>query len=176
MAPPGTLRQLKRTSSPSLCSATAVYSIHSPVAALKKGRKVVMCLVLSLLRCREVGAEDRLGDERRLRDDGDERRVAGPGGPDHGDHQATGPRSFITAGTRIARTTVASRSTANATPRPSSLTKTSRERTRAPMASARHTAAALTIPPVRSRPRATAWSGVAPASCSSFMRPRRKTP
>jgi hypothetical protein len=42
MVPPGTLRQLKRTSSPPLSSSVVVYSIHSPVAALKKGRKLVM--------------------------------------------------------------------------------------------------------------------------------------
>jgi hypothetical protein len=39
--PPGTLRQLKRRSSPPLSSAVAVNSIHSPVAGLKKGRKLV---------------------------------------------------------------------------------------------------------------------------------------
>src|SRR5580692_2396872 len=41
ITPPGTLRQLKRTSCPWLSSAMAVYSIHSPVAGLKKGRKPV---------------------------------------------------------------------------------------------------------------------------------------
>jgi hypothetical protein len=44
ITPPGTLRQLKRTSCPWLSSAIAVYSIHSPVAGLKKGRKPVMGL------------------------------------------------------------------------------------------------------------------------------------
>jgi len=44
MTPPGTLRQLKRTSCPSLSSAMAVYSIHSPVAGLKKGWKPVVGL------------------------------------------------------------------------------------------------------------------------------------
>ena len=42
ITPPGMLRQVKRTSWPSLSSATVVYSIHSPVAGLKKGRKAVM--------------------------------------------------------------------------------------------------------------------------------------
>ncbi len=42
ITPPGTLRQLNRTSCPSLSSATAVNSIHSPVAGLKKGRKPVI--------------------------------------------------------------------------------------------------------------------------------------
>ena len=37
ITPPGTLRQVKRTSCPWLSSAMAVYSIHSPVAGLKKG-------------------------------------------------------------------------------------------------------------------------------------------
>ena len=44
ITPPGTLRQLKRTSWPWLSSAMAVYSIHSPVAGLKKGRKLVVGL------------------------------------------------------------------------------------------------------------------------------------
>ena len=39
ITPPGTLRQLNRTSWPWLSSAMAVYSIHSPVAGLKNGRK-----------------------------------------------------------------------------------------------------------------------------------------
>ena len=38
MTPPGTLRQLKRTSWPWLSSATAVYWMCSPVAGLKNGR------------------------------------------------------------------------------------------------------------------------------------------
>jgi hypothetical protein len=42
ITPPGTLRQLNRTSCPSMSSATAVNSIRSPVAALKKGRKPVI--------------------------------------------------------------------------------------------------------------------------------------
>src|ERR1700685_376960 len=41
ISPPGTLRQLNRTSCPSLSSATAVNSIHSPVAGLKKDWKPV---------------------------------------------------------------------------------------------------------------------------------------
>ena len=44
ITPPGTLRQLKRTSCPSLSAAMAVYSTHSPVAGLKKGRKPVVGL------------------------------------------------------------------------------------------------------------------------------------
>jgi len=48
ITPPGTLRQLNRTSCPSLSSATAVNSIHSPVAGLKKGRKPV---ISAFLRC-----------------------------------------------------------------------------------------------------------------------------
>ena len=42
ITPPGMLRQWKRTSCPSLSSAMTVYWIHSPVAALKKGRKPVI--------------------------------------------------------------------------------------------------------------------------------------
>ncbi len=42
ITPPGMLRQVKRTNSPLLSSATVVYSIHSPVAGLKKGWKVVI--------------------------------------------------------------------------------------------------------------------------------------
>jgi hypothetical protein len=38
------LRQLKRTSCPWLSSAMAVYSIHSPVAGLKKGLKLAVWL------------------------------------------------------------------------------------------------------------------------------------
>jgi hypothetical protein len=41
ITPPGTQRQLKRTSCPRLSAAMAVYWIHSPVAGLKKGRKLV---------------------------------------------------------------------------------------------------------------------------------------
>jgi hypothetical protein len=41
ITPPGTLRQVKRTSCPWLSSARAVQVIHSPVAGLKKGRKPV---------------------------------------------------------------------------------------------------------------------------------------
>jgi hypothetical protein len=41
MVPPGTLRQLKRTSASPLSSPVVVYSIHSPVAGLKKGRKLL---------------------------------------------------------------------------------------------------------------------------------------
>ena len=41
ITPPGALRQLKRTSCPSLSSAVAVYWIHSPVAGLRMGRKPV---------------------------------------------------------------------------------------------------------------------------------------
>ena len=40
MVPPGTLRQLKRTTSPLLSSATSVYWMCSPVAGLKKGRNL----------------------------------------------------------------------------------------------------------------------------------------
>src|SRR5450755_816151 len=88
-----------------------------------------------------------------------------------GDHQAAGPSSFITAGTSTARTSVASRMTAKATPNPISLTNTSRDSTRAPMARARQQAAAVTMPPVCAMPRATASSGEAPASCSSLILP-----
>ena len=41
ITPPGTLRQLKRTSCPPLSAEVAVKVIHSPVAGLKKGRKPV---------------------------------------------------------------------------------------------------------------------------------------
>src|ERR1700733_1377704 len=41
ITPPGILRQVNRTSCPSLWPAVAVYWIHSPVAGLKKGRKPV---------------------------------------------------------------------------------------------------------------------------------------
>ena len=95
---------------------------------------------------------------------------------ENGIHQAADPSSFITAGTSTALTRVASRMTAKATPSPISFTNTSRDSTRAPMARARQQAAAVTIPPVWARPRATASSGEAPASCSSLILPRRKTP
>ncbi|HLN69156.1 MAG TPA: hypothetical protein VK280_18050, partial [Streptosporangiaceae bacterium] len=39
ITPPGTLRQVNRTSCPPLSPAVAVKVIHSPVAGLKKGRK-----------------------------------------------------------------------------------------------------------------------------------------
>ncbi len=71
---------------------------------------------------------------------------------------------------------VASISTASAVPIPISLMKMISEVANAPMATQNSSAAAVTIRPVRWRPRATAsWSG-APASRASLIRDRRNTP
>src|SRR5579863_1352976 len=89
ITPPGTLRQLNRSSCPSLSSATAVNSIHSPVAGLKKGRKPV--IGLSAWRVMAGLAEEVLGDRGLLalgRDEGPRHRVgqdAGAGGEDRDD-------------------------------------------------------------------------------------------
>ena len=97
IAPPGTLRHLNRTSCPSLSSATAVNSIHSPVAGLKKGRKPV--IVRSPGRVVVGLAEQVLGDRGLLalrRDDGPRRQVgqdaraAGDDGHDRHDHPDQG--------------------------------------------------------------------------------------
>jgi hypothetical protein len=71
---------------------------------------------------------------------------------------------------------VASISTASAVPRPSCLMKIISEVTKAPIATANRTAAAVVMRPTRSRPVATASVSVAPASWASLMRDRRKTP
>src|ERR1022692_214074 len=97
ISPPGMLRQLKRTSCPSLSSATAVNSIHSLVAGLKKGRKPV--IVLSAGRAVVGLADQVLGDRGLLavlRDDGPRRQVgqgagaAGDDGHDRHDHPDQG--------------------------------------------------------------------------------------
>src|ERR1035438_5258443 len=97
ITPPGTLRQLNRTSCPSLSSATAVNSIHSPVAALKKGRKPV--IVLSVRRALAGLADQVLGDRGLLalhRDEGprhqvgQDARATGHDGDNRHDHPDQG--------------------------------------------------------------------------------------
>ena len=79
------------------------------------------------------------------------------------------------AGTRRARTTVASSATATAMPRPSALMSTTCEKTNEPATMTTMRAALVTIRPLRSSPRATAVRLSAPASNASFMRLSRKT-
>ena len=71
---------------------------------------------------------------------------------------------------------LASISTASAVPSPFSLMKMISEVTKAPIATANRSAAAVTIRPVRSSPIATASESLAPPSRASLIRDSRKTP
>ena len=78
-------------------------------------------------------------------------------------------------GTSRARISVASMITASAVPIPSSLMKMISEVAKAPIATQKRAAAAVTIRPVRSRPLATASVLSRPPSRASLMRLSRKT-
>ncbi len=65
---------------------------------------------------------------------------------------------------------LASISTASATPSPFSLMKMISDVTKAPIATANSSAAAVTIRPVRSSPIATASESLAPPSLASLIR------
>jgi hypothetical protein len=78
-------------------------------------------------------------------------------------------------GTRSARTTVASRATAIATPSPSALISTMSANANEPATTTTIRAADVTIRPLRSRPRATASVLSPVASQTSFMRLSRNT-
>src|SRR5206468_6791329 len=93
--------------------------------------------------CYEVGASRREGRTRTAR--------ASVGGS----HQFQRPKSAISAGTRIARTIVASTKIATARPIPNSCRPTTRPATKPENAATITIAAAVTIRPVRSRPRPT---------------------
>ena len=97
-------------------------------------------------------------------------RRRGPGA-----HQFQSPASRMNAGTSVPRMRKASISTARVRPMPNSLMKLTRLVAKARNTTAISTAAAVTIRPVRSRPRATERSLSAPWSCSSLMRDSRKT-
>ena len=79
------------------------------------------------------------------------------------------------AGTRSARTTVASRATATAIPRPSALISTMSAKANEPATTTTIRAADVTIRPLRSSPKATAAMLSPVRSQVSFMRERRKT-
>ena len=70
---------------------------------------------------------------------------------------------------------VASISTASAVPTATSLMKIICEKTKAPIATANRSAAAVMIAPVRSRPTAIAVASPAPARLASAIRLIRKT-
>ncbi len=91
-------------------------------------------------------------------------------------HQAARPSSLIAAGSTIARTTDASSATASAAPNPTSLTSAWRAVISEPRATASNSAAAVTMRPLRSRPRWTASVSPAPASLISRIRDSRKIP
>ena len=92
-----------------------------------------------------------------------------------GIHQFQRPRRRMVAGTNKARTTVASRATAIATPRPSALISTMSAKANDPATTTTMRAALVTIRPLRSSPRETA-SVLSPVrSHTSFIRESRKT-
>lgn len=92
-----------------------------------------------------------------------------------GAHQLNDPSSRIIAGSSSARMRVASRIRATLMPAPSSLSRPTLDVPRAMKTMASSPAAVVTIPPVRSRPIATAAVVSRPRACSSAMRLRRKT-
>ena len=94
---------------------------------------------------------------------------------DAGIHQFQRPSSRIVDGTSSARTTVASKATAIATPSPSALIRTMSAKANDPATTTTISAAEVTIRPLRSRPRATASVLSPVVSQTSFIRDRRKT-
>ena len=92
-----------------------------------------------------------------------------------GAHQLALPARRMNAGTRTARMRVASRMTARARPSPNSLMKVTWEVAKARKTTASKAAAAVTMRPVRSSPRATDDTLSPEASYSSLMRESRKT-
>ena len=93
-----------------------------------------------------------------------------------GAHQLARPVSRITAGTSSVRTTIASISTASATPRPSILVLATLDVPIETITTARITAAAVIRPPVLLSPKTMDawWSPV--LSYSSLIRESRNTP
>ena len=79
------------------------------------------------------------------------------------------------AGTRSARTTVASSATAMAIPSPSALIRTMSAKANEPATRTTIRAADVMIRPLRSRPAATACRLLPVRSQTSFMRVNRKT-
>jgi len=92
-----------------------------------------------------------------------------------GIHQFQRPISFIAAGTSTSRTSVASRKTAAARPKPIALKGTSRPAAKAAKTVTMISAAEVMVRAVPSRPCATACSLDPVLSYSSFMRDMRKT-
>ena len=92
-----------------------------------------------------------------------------------GAHQFHLPSSAISEGTSSARMMLASISTASAVPTPFSLMKMICEVAKANIATAKSSAAAVTIRPVRSSPIATHSVSEAPLSRASLIRESRKT-
>ena len=92
-----------------------------------------------------------------------------------GAHQLASPASFITAGTSRPRMTKASIRMASASVRPNILIIVTPDVPNAMNVTDINSAAAVTMRPVRSSPRATAVSLSPVRSCSSLMRESRKT-
>src|SRR5215217_170112 len=92
-----------------------------------------------------------------------------------GSHQFQSPSSRMVDGTSSARTTVASRNTASAIPKPSALIKTTSAVTNDPATTTTSSAAEVMIRPDRCNPTATACELFPLRSHSSRMRERRKT-
>src|SRR5262249_6405875 len=92
-----------------------------------------------------------------------------------GAHQFASPAMRMKAGTSVARITNASISTAMARPTPKILMNETPEVAKAMKTTLMSTAAAVTIRPVRSRPRATECVVSWVRSCSSLMRESKKT-
>ena len=92
-----------------------------------------------------------------------------------GVHQLNRPASAMSASVRVALTTKASITTANARPMPNILTTATPDVAMATKTIVRMTAAAVTMPPVRCRPRTMAVLLEPDRSYSSFMRASTKT-
>ena len=92
-----------------------------------------------------------------------------------GAHQLKSPARRMKAGTRAPRTRVASMAMATASPTPKSLMNDTPEVAKAKKTAARSRAAAVTMRPLRSRPRATDETLSWVRSYSSLIRLRRKT-
>jgi hypothetical protein len=103
------------------------------------------------------------------------RRLATNRSSEAGIHQFQRPRRRIVAGTRSARTMVASRATAMAMPTPRALIRTMSAKAKEPATTTTIRAAEVTIRPLRSRPAATAVWLSPPRSQTSFIRDSRKT-
>src|SRR6266545_2801344 len=92
-----------------------------------------------------------------------------------GAHQLARPARRMNAGTSSARMRVASTTIASALPIPKSWMKLTSEVAKARNTTASRAAAAVTMPPVRSSPRATAATVSPVRSCSSLIRLNRNT-